>query len=634
MESPGRTRGDGVKQPTKGRRLAAGAEPGPGGVDFRVWAPAASRVAVAVEGNGDHPLAAEARGWFRGFVAGLAPGARYRYRLDGGDAFPDPASRFQPEGPHGPSQVVDIEFPWTDAAWPGVELPGQVIYEMHAGTFTREGTLAAAMARLPDLKDIGVTLVELMPLADFPGRFGWGYDGVNLYAPSRLYGGPDDLRRFVDRAHALGMGVLLDVVYNHLGPDGNYLGKFSPHYLNRRHATGWGAAINFDGRHSGPVRDYFLDNVRAWIAEYHIDGLRLDAPCAIIDASPTHIIAEIAAAARAAAGHRKVLVIAENESRTLAQLRPRDQGGLGLDAMWNDDFHHTALVAVTGRGEAYYTDYRGTPQEFVSSAKYGTLYHGQRHRWRHKLRGKPSFGIPVRRFVAYLCNHDTVSNTPHRPRLWQAASPGRWRALTALLLLQPATPLLFQGQEFAASAPFHFFADHHARLAPAVARGRAEFMAQFSPDGSGVPDPGDPATFAACVLDHDERRTHAEAMRLHRDLLTLRRDDPVLSRQGEDGLDGAVLGPEAFVLRWFGPEGDDRLLLVNLGGDLHLDIVPEPLLAPPEGGTWRILWSSENPAYGAAAAPPIEDGEGWHLPGQAAVLMTPTPRPNRDPAAG
>jgi len=594
-----------------GRRLAVGAEPMAGGVDFRVWAPAVSSVAAATEGGGELPLAAEGDGWFRGFAEGLAAGARYRFRLDGGDLFPDPASRFQPAGPHGPSQVVDVEFPWTDSGWPGVDLARQVIYELHVGTFTPEGTFTAAAAWLEPLRDVGITLLEVMPVAEFPGRFGWGYDGVNLFAPSHIYGGPHDFRRFVDRAHALGLGVLLDVVYNHLGPDGNYLGRFSASYLSDRYVTDWGPAINFDGPKSEPVRDYYLDNVRCWISEHHLDGLRLDASHSIFDASPLHILAEMAAAARVAAGSRKVVVIAENEAQRLGLVRPPAEGGCGLDAVWNDDFHHAAMVAATGRDEAYYSDYRGSPQEFVSSAKSGTLFQGQRCSWLGKRRGTPSVGIARRRFVGYLDNHDQVANSPLSRRLHQMTSPGRWRALTALLLLQPATPLLFQGQDFAASAPFHYFADHNPQLAPLVAKGRAEFLAQFPsiaalPAGS-LPDPADPATFAACALDHCERAANAPAVRLHRDW----------------GVDGAVLGPEAFLLRWFGPGGGDRLLLVNFGRDLHLRAAPEPLLAPPEGGAWRLLWSSEDPAYGGAGTPPPERDDGWHLPGHAAILLEP-----------
>ena len=378
------------------RRLPVGAEIlSSGETHFRVWAPRRRAVEVAIEGGGRTALAAEGNGYFSGALREARAGTRYRYRLDGGESYPDPASRFQPEGPHGPSQVIDpATYRWRDADWKGLALPGQVLYEMHVGTFTKEGTWAAATRELPALRELGVTVVEVMPVADFAGRFGWGYDGVDLYAPTRLYGTPDDMRAFVDEAHRLGLGVILDVVYNHVGPSGNYLPQFAPRYFSDKYATEWGEPFNYDGEDGAPVREFIASNAAYWIAEFHLDGLRLDATQSMHDASPEHVLAAIAREARRAAGPRSIILVAENEPQETRLVRPPAEGGYGLDALWNDDFHHSAMVALTGRNEAYYTDYRGAPQEFVSALKYGYLYQGQVYRWQGKRRGTPSFGVP------------------------------------------------------------------------------------------------------------------------------------------------------------------------------------------------------------------------------------------------
>jgi maltooligosyltrehalose trehalohydrolase len=632
------------------RHLPIGAEPqGDAGVNFRVWAPDRRRVRVQIEGGDEaaqlalHDLQHELDGYFSGTVAAAGVGTRYRYLLDEDPTpYPDPASRFQPEGPHGPSEVVDpADFRWSDRGWQGLKPDGHVLYEMHLGTFTREGTCRAAMELLPDLAELGVTIVELMPVAEFPGRFGWGYDGVNLFAPTRLYGRPDDLRALVDRAHALGLGVILDVVYNHLGPDGNYLHAFSKHYFTDRYENEWGDPLNFDGPQSGPVREFFLANARCWIEEFHFDGLRLDATQSIFDGSPRHILDELIEAVRSAEPGRGTYIVAENEPQHARLARPRERGGYGLDSLWNDDFHHSAIVALTGRSEAYYTDYRGHPQEFVSMARHGFLYQGQRYRWQKKRRGMPSLDLDPCAFVAYLQNHDQVANSARGARLHELTSAGRLRAATALLLLGPATPMLFQGQEFGASAPFLYFADHKSELARAVTAGRQEFLSQFPSIATAemqarLPDPSDPQTFVLCKLDWSERERHGTLHRLHRDLIRLRREDPVLSRCGVGrSVEGAVLGPEAFLLRYLDKErGRDRLLLVNFGADLHLDPAPEPLLAPPEDCDWSILWSSENPNYGGSGTVPPETEENWRLPGHAALLLAAVRRPESAPSGG
>ena len=616
------------------RRLPVGAEPSPKigrGVHFRVWAPHAETLEVVVEGGEATGLEREPDGYFSGVVDAAGPGTRYRYRLDHRAAYADPASRYQPEGVHGPSEVVDpTGFAWTDAGWTGVTPANRVVYELHVGTFTREGTWAAAARELPRLAADGINVIEMMPVAEFPGAFGWGYDGVFLFAPTRLYGAPDDLRRFVDRAHAVGIGVILDVVYNHLGPDGCVLRHYAPEYFTDRYVNEWGDAVNFDGDRAEAVREFFVSNAAYWIDEFHFDGLRVDATQQMFDASAEHVLAAIARAAREAGRERSVLLVAENEPQHVRLTRPPERGGYGFDALWNDDFHHSARVALTGRREAYYIDYAGRPQEFVSAVKRGFLYQGQYYSWQKKARGTPTRDVPSSAFVAYLQNHDQVANSARGERLHALSAPGCWRALTAVLLLGPATPMLFQGQEFAASAPFLFFADHHDELARLVRKGRGEFLKQFASIATAevagaLADPGDRATFERCKLDFTERERHAEAYALHCDLLRLRRDDAVFAAQGAHGVDGAVLGDDAFVVRFFGEGDDDRLMLVNLGVDLVLDILPEPLLAPPADTRWTLLWSSEHPRYGGGGtvAPPSTGV--WTLPGHAALVLRPDP---------
>jgi maltooligosyltrehalose trehalohydrolase len=615
------------------RRLPIGAEVVPGaGTSFRLWAPVRKSAEVVFEDGRSFALAAEPGGYFAGFAEGVGDGARYRLRLDGGEVLlPDPASRFQPEGPHGPSQVVDpAAFRWTDRDWRGVPQTGQVLYEMHVGTFTPEGTWAAAAERLSELVDLGITAVEVMPVADFPGTFGWGYDGVNLFAPTRLYGTPDDMRRFVDRAHALGLGVILDVVYNHFGPDGNYIREFAPRFLSTIHKTDWGEPFNFDGPDSGPVREFFVANAGYWVSEFHIDGLRLDATQAIYDDSPEYVVTAIARRVRQVAGDRSTFVMAENEPQDTNLVRPAERGGSGLDAIWNDDLHHAARVALTGKNEGYLSDYLGTPQELLSAAKWGFLYQGQQYRWQRRRRGTPAFDVPRHRFVTFIENHDQVANSSRGLRVNQLTSPSKLRAVTAYLLLGPGTPMLFQGQEYASTRPFVFFADHHAELARLVHQGRRNelkrFRSQSAPEVLDlVADPADPATFERCKLDPAERAARGPWLALHKDLIALRKGDPAF-RPGVV-VDGAVLSESALVLRYFVPDDHDRLLVVNLGRDLHLDPAPEPLLAPPERGlVWGAVWSSEDPKYGGHGTAPLDTEESWWVPGEAAVLLAPAPR--------
>lgn len=616
------------------RRLSLSAEVVEGGVHFRVFAPKRQRVDVVLDGT-DRTVALvrDESGFFSGLGSGLKAGARYKLQLDGDRSFPDPASRFQPEGPHGWSEVIDPStFAWSDAHWKGCKLRGQVVYELHIGTFTKEGTYAAAAEQLPELKRLGITLLELMPVAEFPGRFGWGYDGVDLYAPTRLYGRPETLRSFVDRAHALGLGVILDVVYNHLGPSGNYTAEFSNHYVQRERANEWGDEIDFETEPG--ARELFAANGAYWIDEFHLDGLRLDATQCIHDNSKEHVVAELVRRARAAAGEREIVVFAENERQDAKYARPLERGGYGVDAMWNDDFHHSARVAATGHAEAYYSNTKGTAQELVSALKWGFLFQGQHYPWQKAARGYAALDLPAPALTLFLQNHDQVSNTIDGRRIHQLTSPGVHRALTALYLLAPATPLIFMGEEFAASSPFLFFADHEPELAKLVDKGRREFMAQFpSTHHPAVRErmtaPHDEKTFERCKLDLRERETHAETYRLFEDLLRLRRETPAFAAQDRSTLHGAVVDDSAFVLRFGTGTGDDRLVAVSLHTPFDAGILAEPLVAPLEGRPWRVAFSTDEPKYGGFGRAVLADD--GHIPilGGSAVVLEPERKPER-----
>lgn len=609
---------------------------GDGRTSFRVWAPDRRQVDVSTEGgpvNHLFPLQRDDRGYFYG-THPIDVGQRYKYRLDGADRFPDPCSRFQPEGPHGPSEVVDpSSFPWSDADWPGVKLDGQVIYELHVGAFTPEGTLAAVAAQLPYLKELGVTLVELMPVNTFPGRFNWGYDGVGLFAPCAVYGKPDDLRRLVDEAHRIGLGVILDVVYNHFGPDGNYLGQFSRSYFSDRYPKEWGDTPNFEGPDSGPVRDFFIQNACYWLAEFHFDGLRLDATHSLFDESKVHVAADIARGARAAAGSKKIALIAENEKQEAKYVTPVERGGYGLDGMWIDDFHHVARVAATGRAEAYLSDFSGSAEELVCCARRNAIYQGQWFSWRKKPRGSPLWHVDPKQLVFFLQNHDQVGNQLEGTRLHALAGDIRARALTTYFLLLPQTPLLFMGEEFFASTPFLYFTDHNVDLQRAVQKGREESLSQFPSvrhaiESEGFHPPTGEEAFHASRLRLEERKTHAEALAFHRELLRLRREDPVFSAQSRRGIDGQTLSPGALVLRYFGAgSAGDRLLFLNLTTELVLDPCPYPLLAPIPRQGWRGLFSSEEVRFGGFGARfPSSDGP-WVIPGGCAFALASTPAP-------
>ena len=601
------------------RKFAIGAEVATErGTHFRVWAPRRARIAVvehSLEPGADreHPLSPEGNGYHSGW-APLRAGDRYRFRLDDEQTlYPDPASRFQPEGPHGPSQVVDpSSFVWRDGGFRD-NCDARVIYELHVGTFTPEGTYQAAGERMKDLASLGVTVVELMPVNGFAGDFGWGYDGVNAWAPAQVYGSPEDLRGFIASAHAQGIAVILDVVYNHFGSDGCYVDAFSKAYFTDRYQCEWGEAINFDGPESAPVREYFCENARYWLEEFHFDGLRIDATQAIFDSSETHVIVDIVRATRTAGQKldKRVYIVAENEPQDANIARAQEQGGYGVDALWNDDFHHSAVVALTGRNPAYYSDYRGSVQELISALKWGYLFQGQHSFWQNKDRGTPALELRSDNFVTYLQNHDQVANSIRGSRIDRLTSGAELRAMTALLLLSPPTPMLFQGQEFAASTPFLFFADQPEESAAVTARDRYEFLTQFPNIASlssehGLDRPALRETFERCKLDWSERERHAPIYALHRDLLRLRREDPAIRQRRADLMEGAVLAERCFALRFFCAEAD-RLLLVNLGPDLALRPLAEPLLAPPLGHVWALVWCSEDLKYGGEGF-----GKLWH----------------------
>jgi maltooligosyltrehalose trehalohydrolase len=621
------------------RRYPIGAEIVGGGVSFRVWAPAQDSMSLLLENGREHEMHGELDGYFSLYIDGLAAGTLYRFKFEGSaDPAADPASRFQPDGPSGNSMVIDpSNFSWHDHDWLGIPPHGQVLYEIHIGTFTPEGSYSSAAEKLPLLKESGITCLELMPLNEFCGVFGWGYDGVLPYAPTRLYGRPDDLRSLVDVAHGLGMGVILDVVYNHFG-FGDRFRDFTPDYFTERYRNDWGNAINFDDDNSVGVREFFAKNAAYWIDEYHFDGLRLDATQALYDSSDEHIIETIAREARAAAGKKSIYLIAENEPQDTRLVRRPQEHGYGLDALWNDDFHHSAMVALTGRNEAYYHDHLGRAQEFVSAAKYGYLFQGQRYDWQDAPRGQPGFDLAPVNFIHFLQNHDQIANSGSGARLERLASPARVRALTALLLLGPQTPMLFQGQEFGASSPFYYFADQSGALVDAVREGRVEFLKQFpslrnEAFAASMPAPADASTFECCKLRWSERDTNGPVVALHRDLLALRRRTSVFSTGGRGpraAFDGSVLDRSAFLLRFFSSDPqDERLLLINLGGDLSVASLAEPLFSPPAGHQWSVEWSSDEIIYGGGGRRPLDFQRRWTLGADSALLLRPLPAQRR-----
>lgn len=500
---------------------------------FRVWAPKPGFVALRINGL-DTPMTEAGGGWWE--VEQAAPaGTRYQYVLDG-DPLPDPCSPWQPQGVHGASATVDHSaFEWTDRGWQAPPFASALLYELHIGTFTPEGTFEAAIERLGDLVDLGVTHVEIMPVAEFSGRWGWGYDGVDLYAPHHDYGGPDGLKRLVDSCHARGLAVLLDVVYNHLGPAGNYLARFGPYYTNCHH-TPWGDAINFDAAESDEVRRFFCNNAVMWMRDYHFDGLRLDAVHAYVDTSATHILEQLAAetAKLEAELGRNLILIAESDLNNPRIVRDASAGGYGIDAQWSDDFHHALHAALTGERDGYYSDF-GSISQIAKALRCAWVYDGVYSPHRRRTHGRTASGLSGWKFLGYLQNHDQIGNRARGERGSMLMSAGKLKIASALVFTAPFVPLLFQGEEWAASSPFLYFTQHEdEELGRAVSEGRKREFFGFGWDPADVPDPQDPATFERSKLDWEER-----ARAPHRDMLAWHKSLIQLRRCSEDLLDGA-----------------------------------------------------------------------------------------------
>lgn len=594
------------------RKYPFGAECFENGVDFRVFAQERSKVDVIINGK-TYPLEKEKDGFFGALIKEAKEKERYFYLLDEKIKIADPASRFQPEGIEGPSEIVNSHFNWQDSNWQGIKsLKQQVIYELHVGTFTKEGTYRALCEKLPYLKDLGVTIIELMPVNTFAGRFGWGYDGIFLFAPHNGYGTATDLKAFINKAHLLGISVILDVVYNHFGPDLILHKHLTPDFFHSQRSTDWGDAINYDLL---AVRQFFIANALYWLDEYHFDGLRFDATQDIHDTSEKHILKEIEENVRKKIA-RDCILIAENEPQNTALIK-----NYHLDGLWNDDFHHSCRVALTGKKEAYYTDYHGSMQELLSSIKYGFLYQGQYYSWQNKNRGSLSLDIPHDKFVIFLENHDQVANSPFGLRLNSLCQGAKLRALTTLFLLAPQTSLLFQGQEWGSKTPFNFFADHNYELNLAAWAGRKKFMEQFASFNTldqikDYADPGSFNTFENSKLDWEN--FDAKTFEFHKTLIALRKQLPFF-----DKVDGAVINDKILLIRYFS-EGNDILLLCNFGNDFLMQSISEPLFAPSFEKKWRLAFSSNEPCFGGLGNPPFKEPI-WTMPANTTYVLMQEP---------
>jgi maltooligosyltrehalose trehalohydrolase len=575
------------------------------GTRFSVWAPNAKRVDVVLD-RGTRAVALEPRdgGVFEKQVAGVRAGADYRYRLDGGEPRPDPASRWQPEGVHGPSRIVDPgAFRWTDGQWKGLEMADYVIYELHVGTFTPAGTFDSAIERLAELKALGLTAIELMPVAEFPGERNWGYDGVALYAPHSAYGGPEGLRRLVDAAHEHGLAVILDVVYNHVGPEGNYLPLYGP-YFTETYRTPWGPAVNYDGPDSSEVRRFVIENALYWVTEHHIDALRLDAIHGIYDFGAKHILQELVERVheQGKALGRRVEVIAESDLNDPRVVRPPAVGGFGFDAQWSDDFHHSVHALLTGEDKGYYADFGGVCALGKAIAE-RFVYDGRHSTHRRRVHGAPATDVSPDHFIISTQNHDQVGNRAAGERLTTLVSLEQQKLAAALLLLSPYVPMLFMGEEYGETNPFQYFVSHgDAKLVESVREGRKKEFESFG-WGDEVPDPQSDETFARSKLDwaKSDRSPHREVRALYRDLLRLRRQEPAL-RPG----DSAITVKHDDAKQWLTVEltpddGNALLALFNLGGST-------PAIPVPDGSeSWDALLSTDDPPYRAPGGEPAGD---------------------------
>jgi maltooligosyltrehalose trehalohydrolase len=589
-----------------------------GSTRFSVWAPKASSVTVAVP-RGDevasYPLSRASNGVHVGIVSHAPAGTDYSYRLDGGPDRPDPVSRWRPLGVHGPTRVVDPgAFRWTDGGWRGLEIADLVIYEIHVGTFSREGTFDGVIERLPALRELGVSAIEIMPVSEFPGGRNWGYDGVSPYAVQSTYGGPDGLKRLVDAAHGAGLAVLLDVVYNHLGPEGNYLGEFGP-YFSDRYRTAWGEGLNLDGPDSDEVRRYVVDNAVYWVTEYHLDGLRLDAVDRIVDLSPVHIAEELGAAvhARGESLGRRTLVIAEIDANDPKWVKPREVGGYGLDAHWSDDFHHAVHVALTGEKSGYYADFT-EPGAVAKVLGHRYVNDGRYSPHRRRRHGRPAADVPADRFVVAIQNHDQTGNRARGERLSALVSPEALRLAAALLLLSPYVPLLFMGEEHGETNPFLYFVSHSdPALIEAVREGRREEFTSFAWSGE-VPDPQAEETFQASRPDWERASSGdgARMLALYRELLHIRRTEPAL-RPAAAAID--VRNDES--AGWVGVRYDKEDAVLEAVFNLSLEPSRVPLA---DSGSWSIVLSTDAPVYGGRGGAALAGSE-LMLPGHSAALL-------------
>ena len=583
-----------------------------GAARFRVWAPVAQSVDLIVAGHEGEPrpMANAGNGYWELQAPDVRPGDRYSYRLDGARTLPDPASRFQPDGVHGPSEVVDPnEFAWTDAGWTGPSLQHLIIYELHVGTFSPAGTFEGASARLDEVARLGVTAIEIMPVAEFPGARNWGYDGVDLFAPSRAYGTPDDLRALIDTAHALGLAVILDVVYNHLGPEGAYLTAYSPDYFTTRHRSPWGAGVNLDGDGSEHVRAFFIENALHWLTDYHVDGFRLDATHALLDDRPQHFLAELVTRIREV--HPRAIVIAEDERKLRRMVRSRDAGGWGLDAVWADDFHHQVRRLLAGDHESYFAKYTGTVPDIARTVACGWFM-----RWTDEDRieevapADPAVGGVPSQYVICLQNHDQVGNRALGDRLHHQIDLAAYRAATTLLLCAPETPLLFMGQEWAASTPFLYFTDHPEPLGKLVTEGRRQEFSGFEQFRDPalreqIPDPQAEDTFEASRLRWSERgrEPHASVLRLYEALLTLRRTAaPLYDPDGTVRVE--VLDDDTLGLRRDTADQQSAVLaVVRLRGAGTITFRRGTGELVSLDDRFALALSTESPAFATASAP-------------------------------
>jgi malto-oligosyltrehalose trehalohydrolase len=587
-----------------------------GSVVFRLWAPSRERVSIEIDGDQPRSMTARGEGWFEFASSAAKPGTRYRFVLPDGTRVPDPASRFQPEDVSGASEVIDPQaYLWRDSTWQGRPWPEAVLYELHVGTFTDAGTFLAAIEKLDHLVTLGVTGIELMPVADFPGRRGWGYDGVLLYAPDSTYGRPEDLKALVDAAHARGIMVLLDVVYNHFGPDGNYLSAYAANFFTERHQTPWGAAVNYDGENCRPVRDFIIHNALYWLEEFHLDGLRLDAVHAIVDDSDRHLLEELAETVRHCIRDRPVHLILENEANEASLLEPlNDRRPRWFNAQWNDDIHHVLHAAATGENSGYYGEYLGDTHKLGRALAQGFAFQGEMMHYRGSPRGTPSGHLPPTAFVAFMQNHDQIGNRAFGERMGTMAPAEAVRAIAAVYLLLPQIPMLFMGEEWGTHRPFTFFCDFHGELAEAIRLGRQNEFSRFPAFQSAeqralIPDPQDLGTFLAARLDWREMdlAAHAAWLAWYRRILAVRRESivPLLSSEILSGGSYDVLGAGMVVARW--AAGARTLTLrANLtdraaGPDTSGAMIDEPGTTLWQEGTWHsggvtpwaVRWSVE-----------------------------------------